>query len=234
MRPEPGRGAGADDVDHALPAHVQGPGKEVRGVVSSRLGIAGIRPPRSARWPFGDRHGLAREGGLVHRQRVAGDQNAIGGKPLPFADKDEIARHEIARRDAPLDPAADHPGEGLRELAQGRERPLAPGFLQHHQPDRHDGAGHHEQALADVAEHQVKPRRGEQEQEHGLAQDPADDVDDTAGALFLDGVGPMLGEPTLRLGLVETRQARRQTGCRGACLIAVRCGLRLHRHALLS
>ena len=204
--PEPGRGAGADDLNDALAAHVQGPGEEERRVISARLRIADV----------GDRIGCGRlETGTDSPVRADSStvsaspaiKDAIGGQALALADQDEIAGHEFARRDAALAPPSGSRGRKARRVHAGPRAPARSGFLQDHEPDRHGGAGHHEQALADVAEHQVKPRRGQQEQEHRLAQDPADDVDQAAGALPVDCIGPILRESALRLGLVETGQA---------------------------
>ena len=95
--------------------------------------------------------------------------------------------------------------------------------MEDHEADRDGGAGHHEQTLADVAEHEVEPRRRKQEQEHGLAQDPAEDVDDTPGALLVEGIRSILNEAALRFGLIETDEAGPHSRGRPRAVVAEAC-----------
>ena len=68
------------------------------------------------------RQALARERGLRRLQRGGLDQPRVGRNGVAFLDEDDVARHELARRDALPCAVADDVGVRRRHLAQRRHR----------------------------------------------------------------------------------------------------------------
>jgi hypothetical protein len=87
-----------------------------------------------------DRNGLSRERRLVDRQHIAGPQHAIGRDALTFSEQYNVARDEIARRNALLDASAYDLRKGLRQLTQRRQRTFTARILEDDEADRDDGA----------------------------------------------------------------------------------------------
>jgi hypothetical protein len=59
---------------------------------------------------------------------------------------------------------------GLRQLAQRRQRPLAPRFLHDNKRNRRTGAEQQKDTLAKISKKEIKARRRQQQHEHRLTQ----------------------------------------------------------------
>ena len=153
--------------------------------------------------PLGDRRRLARQCGFVDAQDITGNQNAVGRKALSLPDQDNVARNQRASRDRSLNAVADHPRVGLRQIPQGGEGLFASRFLQDDEADRGQGAGHQEQALSEVAQHQVECGGADEQQEHRLAHGLEGDAPDPASARRGQLVGADGGEALLGFSLAE-------------------------------
>ena len=64
-----------------------------------------------------DRHGLAREHGLVGRQIRCAEQFHIGGHAVALGQQHQVAQHQVPASDALLFPVAYHQGARTGEVA---------------------------------------------------------------------------------------------------------------------
>ena len=87
-----------------------------------------------------DRQALSGERRLGGLQRRDLDQPRIGGNRVALLDDDNIAGHELRRRDALPPEVADHLGLRGRHLAECRYRLLGPRLLKiaHHRVEQYD------------------------------------------------------------------------------------------------
>ena len=87
------------------------------------------------------RQALARERRLRRLQRGGLDQPRVGGNGVAFFDEDDVAGHDLGRRDALPLAVADDVGMCRRHLAQRRHRLLRARLLNvaHDRVEQHDG-----------------------------------------------------------------------------------------------
>ncbi len=182
--------AGALDPRHARAAYDHGAGVKERRVIAAGVREGEIRPVAGER--FGHRRRLAGQDRLVDDQRVSGEQQRVRGDALALADENDVAGHEIARGNAPFLAVAAHMRRGLGKPLQGLQGALAAQFLKDDEGDGGARAGHHEQALAEIADEQIKRRRRRQQKEHRFLQRAQGDFQDAGRRRFGRGVGAKL------------------------------------------
>lgn len=196
----------AGHLHHALAPDQQRAGEHERSLLGAGRRRLAQRLVANGR-PLDDRSGLAGQGGLVDAEDVAGDKRPVGGNPLAFADQQDVARDQLARRDPLLGAVADHPRMRLGQLAQRRERAFAARLLHDHQADRRDRAADQEQPFAEIAEEQVEDGRADQQQEHRFAQGLLNDAPQGTTAAAADLVRADRPETPAGLGAAQSGQA---------------------------
>ncbi len=196
---------------------------ELRGLAEVRLVARGVdqradlaladdgpREHRIARLALG-RQRLARQGGLIHLDRVPLQQPRVRRHDVPQAHAYHVARHELSRRRS--DPLAVtlHPGLDGQLGLQGGDRVAGLALL----PESDDGVG----AEQNEDDAEVRPVPGDRREDHGRLDHPRNrapevrqELQQRIGLLLLDLVGPVLGEPLLSLRLTEPIRRRAQLG----------------------
>ena len=156
------------------------------------------------------------QGRLVHAEHVAAHEQGVGGHPLTLTDQDEVPRDKITGGQLLFEAVAKGADVRLRQDPQGRQRPLAAGFLENRQPHGHAGGRDEKQPLGQIAQDQVEQRRAHHQHEHRLANVVGDDAQDVAGARLRKLISSELG-PT-RVGF-RVRQTMRRRCLRRAIAV---------------
>ena len=98
------------------------------------------------------------------------NQPRVGGNRIPFFDEDDVAGHDLGRRNALPRAVADHVGVRRRHLAQRRDRCFRARLLDvaHDGVEQHDGEDRHrfvgQRRFALVQPQRRGDRRGDEQQ----------------------------------------------------------------------
>ena len=143
---------------------------------------------------------LARQRGLIHLHRVALEQARVRRHDVAQAHADDVARHQFARRRGGPLPVTLHPGRDRQLGLQSGDGVARLVFLP--EPDHGVGQKQNED------DGEVRPMPGDRRKDHGHFDHPGDgtpeigeELQERIGLLFFNLVGPVLGQPFLRLGL---------------------------------
>jgi hypothetical protein len=165
---------------------------------------------------------LTGEGGglLLHRQRLPRQsrlldlerddvaQARIRGRPVAGAQQDDVARHELARRDVILLSVPRYRCVRRRHLAERLDRPFGAVLLheaQHGGEDDDDGDDH---GFRHVPEHRREAHRHEQDQDQHVLELGEQDLPRRDHVRRLQLVGAVSGQPLRGLLAAQARVGR--------------------------
>ena len=168
-----------------------------------------IEPENTASPDFRWRARTSRQRGLIDRNLVAFQQTRVRRHDVAQTQADDIARHQfLAGWRDPLSITL-HPGLDRQPGLQGIDGVACLAFF----PESDRGIGQKQNEDDD----KVRPMPGYRRQDHRHFDHPRDGTPEIAeefqeliGLFFFDLVGPILGEPLLRLGLSEAFRRRAQ------------------------
>ena len=146
---------------------------------------------------------LSRQRGLIHLHRVAVQQARIRRHNVAQTHADDVARHQLARRRVDPLPIPFHPGLDRQLGLQGGDRVARLALF----PESNHGVGHQQKE----DDEKIRPVPDHARQNHRPFDHPrdgapkiAEEFQERIGLLFFNLVGPILGQPLLRLGLTES------------------------------
>ena len=165
---------------------------------------------------------LTDEGGglLLHRKRLAGQcrlldlegddfaQARIRRRPVARAQQNDVARHELARRDVVFLPVPHHRSVRRRQLPERLDRPFGAVLLHESQHGREDDDDGDDHGFRRVPEHRRQAHRHEQDQDQDVLELGEQDLPrrDHVGGLQL--VGAVGGQPPRGLLVAQARTGR--------------------------
>ena len=163
------------------------------------------------------KHGLARfalggqrlacERGLIHLHRVAVQQACIGRHNVAQTHADDVAGHQLTRRRGDPLPIPFHAGLDRQAGLQGGNGVARLAFF----PESDDGVANKQKEddakILPVPDH---ARQNDRNLDHPRDGAPkiGEEFEERIGLLFFNLVGPVLGQPFLRLGLTEALRRR--------------------------
>ena len=152
---------------------------------------------------------FARQRGLIHLHRVARQQARIRRHNVAQAQADDVARHQLTRRRVDPLPITFHPGLDRQLGLQGSDGVARLAFF----PESDHGVGNKQ----NEDDEKIRPVPDHARQNHRHFDHPRDGTPEIGeefqqriGLLFFNLVGPILGQPFLRLGLTEAVRRRPQ------------------------
>ena len=107
-------------------------------------------------------------------------KDGIRRNAISLLDDDGIAAHHFPPSDAPPNAVPDDKGAGAGHVAQSFQNPLAARFLNDRDGDGNGGEGQQNQCLGQVSQEEINHPGAEQQREHGLGQDIANDAQQAA------------------------------------------------------
>ena len=207
--PQFGMQAGGPHPRHPVALYHQGAGEDPWQVVAAR----GARHAVGRAMRLADGNRLAGQQRFVGQHAAGFEQQGVGGYPVAFREKQEVAADQRARGDAQLPAVAHDGGGGGAEIAQRLQRALGAAFLvQGHAEHEQDHAGQ-EYALARLAKQQIHQRGAQQQHEHRFARGAGQDRGPAVAAGLGQGIRAVRGKAACRF---RRRQAR--MGCNGVQL----------------
>jgi hypothetical protein len=105
---------------------------------------------------------------------VAGHEDRIGGDPIAIGKHDDIAPDHLPARNALRDLISYHQGARASEIPQRFEHALGSVLLKDRYNDSYDCRPSEHQRYAEIAQHEIDCSRSEEEFEHRLAGNFAD------------------------------------------------------------
>ena len=121
---------------------------------------------------FCDGRRFARQNRLIRDERIAAPRYGVGGNAFALANENDVSWNEVAGWQTHLHAVAQTMRRRFGQLFQRFQRSLGADFLHDDEGDRRGRARHHEQAFAQIANREIKGRRGRQQQKHRLFQRP--------------------------------------------------------------
>jgi len=180
------------------------------------------------------RHGLSGDERLVDVQILARrvgagvDQDGVPWDAVALLEEDAIPAHELTRDDAGVHAVPDDVRARAREIPERGDGPLGAPLLEEGDPDDEEHRDAHRDRLAQIAQRDVEPHEHEEQRDHRLADELADEAAQAAAA----GGGELVRAVgcQARRGL-RRRQTRRTS--RGRLVLGAD-GVRLAGHEVAS
>ena len=132
----------------------------------------------------------------------------VGGDAVPFADEQQVARHDRRAGNPHRHAVAHDERAWARQVAQRVQRPLGLPLLDERDADDDEAGADEREGIAHGAEDEIQATGREQEQQHRLAQHVLRDGQRVLRARRRQLIGPLAGEADVGLALRQSGQRR--------------------------
>src|SRR3954466_4796932 len=102
---------------------------------------------------------------------IPGHQHAVGGNPVAFRDHDDVTSNDLPTGNADTLAITKHERAGTGEVAERFERFFATSLLDDGDGYGDGGEAQQHEGFTKLSQHAVDHCRGDQQREHGLADD---------------------------------------------------------------